>query len=91
MEDLRCIVKGVTLICSLTFDQSCLASFESCFEVVSLKMAGVTKIKFVVEGVKGICECLNHSNRHQQRRECSEIGGEERADNQGSEFENKAF
>lgn len=35
---------------SLTFDQSCLAPFQSCFEVVSLKMAGVTKIRSVVEG-----------------------------------------
>lgn len=55
-------------ICSLTFDQSCLASFESCFDVVSLKMAGVTKIKFVVEGVKRTCEYLNHTNRHQQEK-----------------------
>lgn len=35
---------------SLTFDQRFPASFSSSFEVVSFKMAGVTKITFVVRG-----------------------------------------
>lgn len=49
--------RNITLHCeenhterSLTFDQRCPASFESRFEVVSLKVAAVTKIMLVVGG-----------------------------------------